>query len=54
MKRKGTPVNLYLCPELVGTARKLAERNNGSLSDMVERGLRRMIREQRRKERVAA
>lgn len=49
---KGT--NLYLCPDIKSEALALGKRLNLSLSDMAERGLRKVIREQRRKERRAA
>lgn len=49
---KGT--NLYLCPDLKSEAIALGKRLKLSLSDMAERGLQRVIAEQRRKERRAA
>ena len=46
--------NLYLCPELKRDARALAKVMDISLSTLAERGLRMVMREQRRKERRAA
>lgn len=46
--------NLYLCPDLKSEAIALSKRLKLSLSDMAERGLQRVIAEQRRKERRAA
>ena len=53
-KRRIPGTNLYLCPELKRDAQALAKVMDISLSDLTERGLRMVMREQRRKERRAA
>lgn len=53
-QRRIRGTNLYLCPELKRDAQALAKVMDISLSDLAERGLRMVMREQRRKERRAA
>lgn len=52
--RSGSATNLYLCAELKARAVALSLISGESLSDMAERGLRRILAEQSKKERRAA